>query len=566
MLQALHIENVAVIRDADIEFGNGFSVLTGETGAGKSILIDSITFLLGQRVGRELLRTGTDRATVSALFTELDETACARLSEVGVSPDENGELLLQRSMTAEGKSTARANGRPVNLSLLRAAAELLVNIHGQSDTHTLTDESQHITILDRYAECDEKLADYRRSYQAFSALCTEIREISESESERLREAEMLRYRIADIEALSLKEGEEEKLTAKRDRIRHQERIAKQSGYAYRALFGGEKVNAAYLLERSIAALTSLSDVIPAADAMAAELEDCRVRVVDLAEQVRGLYEEDEGDPTKKLDALEGRLDAIEKLKRKYGATVAEVLKFRDGAKERLSKIENADERLALLLPEQEKARHEAERAALALHEARTAAARALADQVMQVLQFLDMPKVRFEAGVALRTEGEKLSLQKDGCDRVEFLLAANPGEPLQPLSRIASGGELSRIMLALKSVIADKDGVGTVIYDEIDTGVSGKTARKIGIELLRSARATQVFCVTHSAQIASLADAHYLIDKKEKDGRAETSVTPLAEEGRIQELSRILGGIEVTEAQRLAAKELYTERSVYKEE
>lgn len=566
MLQALHIENIAVIRRSDIEFSHGFSVLTGETGAGKSILIDSIGFLLGRRGGRELLRSGTDRATVGALFTVKDARTVERLATLGVTPEEEGELLLERTLTAEGRSVARINGRPATLSLLRAAGEILVNIHGQSDTHTLTERENQLAILDGYAEDSALLDAYREVYGRLSAVRTAIREITTEEAARLREVEMLRYQVADIEALSLHEGEEEKLLDKKKRLKSIERIAKQTSFAYRALRSGEKANVLYILEKAMTAIGSLGDVVGEADEIVSELEDCRARIEDAAERIRAMTEEEGDDAAALLDRVEGRLAAIERLRRKYGGTVAEVIAFGRSAKERLTLLENADTRLAELKKEEECLRLEARLAADALTAERRRAGAELAERVLSVLAFLDMPRVRFEVSVEQRSDEDGPLFGRDGANLVEFLLATNPGEPLMPLSSIASGGELARIMLSIKSVISDRDGVGTVIYDEIDTGVSGKTARKIGIELLRSAVGAQVFCVTHSAQIASLADAHYLIKKSEKDGRAETEVVPLDEEGRINELSRILGGIEVTEAQRRAAWELYTERSVYQGE
>lgn len=563
MLQTLHIENIAVIRRTDIDFSEGFSVLSGETGAGKSIIIDSIGFVLGNRGGRELIRTGADRAVVSALFSVPTETV-ERLSALGAEC-EDGELLIERTLSAEGRSTARINGRPVTLSLLRSAAEMLVNIHGQSDTHTLTDAANQREILDGFADHADLLAQYSAAYGELSRLRSEIRKISADEAGRLREVEMLRYQIADIESCALREGEEEKLAEKKKRLRSMERISKQTSFAYRALRSGEKANVLYILERTITALDTLSDVIPSVKEITAELEDCRSRIEDAAESVRALSEEDEGDATKLLNAVENRLAAIERLGRKYGGSVETVLAFCAAAKERLALLENADARIDELRAAEAVAFDKATELARVLHKNRLAAGKTLALRVMSVLEFLDMPKVSFGVLVEEHREGEKPSLLPSGGDDVSFLLSANPGEPPMPLSSIASGGELARIMLAIKSVISDRDGVGTVIYDEIDTGVSGKTARKIGIELLRSAGRGQVLCVTHSAQIASLADTHYLIKKTEKDGRAETEVVALEEEGRITELSRILGGIEVTETQRRAAWELYTERSAYKE-
>ena len=566
MLQLLHIENVAVIRKTDIDFAEGFSVLSGETGAGKSILIDSIGFLLGRRTGRELLRSGTDRATVSALFSSLFGRIAERLAETGIHADENGELLLERTMTAEGRSTARVNGRPVNLALLRAAGELLVNIHGQSDTRTLTEAENQLAILDGYAEDSELLASYREVYEKLTEVRAAIREISTEEATRLREIEMLRYQIADIEAVSLREGEEEKLEEKKKRLRSIERIAKQASFAYRALRSGEKANVLYILERAIAAVESLSDVIGEAAEVASELIDCRSRIEDAAERVYAFTEEDEADAAKLLDSIEGRLAAIEKLRRKYGSSASDILAYLETAKTRLSLLEGADDRLADLKAEEASLLAEACARAARVTEARRLAGAALSEKVCHVLAFLDMPRVRFAVSVEPKGKGGTAELGRDGADAIEFLLATNPGEPLLPLSSIASGGELARIMLAIKSVISDRDGIGTVIYDEIDAGVSGKTARKLGIELLRSAHGAQVLCVTHSAQIASLADAHYLIKKHEKEGRAETEVLMLDEDGRITELSRILGGIEVTDAQRRAAWELYTERSAYQED
>lgn len=564
MLQTLHIENIAVIRKGDIDLASGFSVFSGETGAGKSILIDSIGFLLGRRGGRELLRTGTDKATVSALFTVEDERTRALLSELGVFPDENGELLLERHLVAEGRTTARLNGRPLSLSLLRTAGEILCSIHGQSETRVLTEKENQLAILDGYAEDAALYAAYLEIYERLVTVEASIREISSEESARLREIEMLRYQIADIEALSLREGEEEKLEEKKRRLRSMERISKQAGFAYRALRAGEKANVLYILERAITAVESLGDVIGEAESIATELVDCRARIEDAAERIRA-FSEDGENAADLLDAVEGRLAAIEKLRRKYGGTVKEILAYLASAKERYSLLSEADARLDELERDRERLLAEAAVRAAALTAARKAAGEELAARVCEVLGFLDMPRVRFAVSVLPRREGEGAVYRRDGADAVEFLLATNPGEPLLPLSSIASGGELARIMLAIKSVIADRDGIGTVIYDEIDAGVSGKTARKLGIELMRSARGTQVLCVTHSAQIASLADSHYLIKKTEKDGRAETEVLRLDEEGRIKELSRILGGIEVTEAQRLAAAELYAERKAYQE-
>lgn len=559
MLQALHIENIAVIRKADIDFSTGLSVLTGETGAGKSILIDSIGFILGHRAGRELLRKGAERALVSALFWVSDDEKRRALLSLGVEPDADGGLLLERTLNGEGRTLAKINGRPANLSLLRSVGGLLVSIHGQNDTGALTARENQLEILDRYAELSSSLTEYREVFARLSEIRATARKITLEESARQRELEMLAYQISDIDALSLVEGEEETLLEKRVRLRSADRIAKQASFAYRALRSAEKANVIYVMDRAIAAVQALEDVIPEAAVLSLELLDCRDRIDDAAERIRSFSEEDEGDAAKLLDRVEGRLAAIERLRRKYGGTVAEILSFLSDAKERYALLEQADDRLKDLRREEAVLLAKAESLAAELSARRARAAGELSERITAILALLDMPKVDF--GVALT----KTELTSNGADAVDFMIATNPGEPAMPLSSVASGGELARVMLAVKSVISDRDGMDTVIYDEIDSGVSGKTARRVGIELLRSSHGMQVLCVTHSAQIASLADTHYLIRKQEIEGRAETDVLSLDEEGRITEIARILGGIDVTEAQRRAAQELYAERSAYLE-
>ncbi len=567
MLTSLHIENIAVIRSADIDFSRGFSVLSGQTGAGKSLIIDSINFLLGRMAGRELLRTGADQAEVSAMFSSLSSSALLKLTELGLSPDEEGDFLLERRLNAEGKSSAKINGRPVNLSLLRSVGEALVNIHGQSATHALTSKESQREILDLYAEAEAELLAYREQYAAYTRVLKEKAELTAAEASREREIEMLRYQIEELAAARLKAGEEEKLAEEKKRIKSAERIAKQTSFVYRALKGGEKANAVYILEKSITALRSLADVVEDASSMAESLEGCLGTIQDVADRVYIVADDDGANASLRLDAIEARLDLLDKLSRRYKRMPEALISYLKECEERLSLLENAELALKNVNKQENILRQKTEEAAKRLHDKRAAGARLLADEILKVLTFLDMPKVTLSVDVApLLQQDGSLLLSPHGGDHVELLLSANPGEKPQPLSKIASGGELSRIMLAIKSVINDKDGVDTVIYDEIDAGVSGKTARKIGISMLRSAKSTQVLCVSHSAQIASLADTHYLIEKKEQDGRVETEVSALDEEGRIKELSRILGGLEVTAAQKEAARELYAERSVYREE
>ena len=556
MLSSLHIENIAVIRAVDIDFTQGFSAFTGETGAGKSIIIDGINLLLGNRADRELIRSGESRAMVSAVFDSLCDGALSSLSEAGIEPDEEGRVMIQRTLTADGHSAVRINGRAATVSVLREIGPHLINIHGQSDNRILADPQNRLRVLDSYAHSEEVLAAYGQAYRVLSELRERIRALTVDESERLRTLEMLRYQIEDIDALSLREGEEEKLAEKRLRLRNAERISKQTSFAYRALKGSEKGSAVYILSRATAALSQIADAVPEAEELTARLEECMWQIDDVAERVYDMSGEGEGDPTEQLNRVEERLDAINRLRRKYGGSVGEILAFRASAAEKLAALEGADDRLKELEKEERAAAKTAGELAVRLHELRTDAALSLQKEITETLAFLDMPRVRFDIRVALNKEDGDFVFAPSGADSVAFLIATNPGEPPAPMEKIASGGELSRIMLALKSVIADKDGIETVIYDEVDTGVSGKTARKIGMKLRESAARAQVFSVTHSAQIASLADRHFLIDKSEVDGRASTSVRVLDYEGRVEELSRSLGGIHVTEAQRAAARDM----------
>lgn len=555
MLRSLHIGNVAVIRQADIDFTEGLCVLTGETGAGKSLLIDSLNALTGGRVSRDLIRAGEENAMISALFDGLDEPTRAALSELGVElPEDEDGILLQRTLSRDGKSVARIGGRAVTQSLLREVGALLVNIHGQSDNQKLMQKAAHLSLLDAYAGDGAALAEYRSVYAAWRQVSGQLADLRQDEGQRLRTREMLEYQIADIDAAHLKPGEEDKLTARRDRLQHQEKIDRQLRLAARALRDGEKATAAGLLDRAAMALASLTGILPEAEELAARAESLRLEAEDIADRTRALTDGDAVDATAELDRLEGRLDTIQRLGRKYGAGVDAILAFRADAAERLAGLDTADDRIAACEEQEKRLREQLDGLSAVLTRMRTAAAQELAGQVAESLAFLDMPRVRFE--VSLRRLDKPGA---DGADDAEFCIATNPGEPVQPMIRIASGGELSRIMLALRSVLNEKYGVGVSIYDEIDTGISGRTARKVGIKLRRIARCGQVICVTHSAQIASLADAQYRIEKHEVDGRAETSVRCLEPEERVDEIARILGGLDLTDSQRAAARELIAE-------
>ena len=563
MLFSLHIENIAVIRSIDIDFSCGFTALTGETGAGKSIIIDSIGLLLGRKADRELIRTGEDRAMVSGLFGDLSPECLNLLGELGVSLDDEGEIMIQRQISADGRSVVRINGRTVSLSILKSIAPMLIGIHGQNDTTSLTDPERHLEILDTYARVDKLLVDYRRAYEEYSEVRRKRRDLEEKIRQGERMKEILEYQINDIDALSLHDGEEEELVEKKVRIRNSEKIIKNSEFVYRALKGSEKGSVYYLLDRCTAALSQLSAVLPEYDGYTEVLRDILYKVDDIAEEVADKIDLVDEDPTETLNSIEERLDKISKLKRKYGLTVADILAFSEKAKAELSLLVNSDGELARLDKEECRLYGICEELAKGRHDACVLAAGELERGVNETLAFLDMPKVVFFANIKEMIDGEKRLLSKNGYDTAQFYISANRGAEPQPLSKIASGGELARVMLALKGEIADKDGVLTVIYDEIDAGVSGKTARKIGIKMLKLSKSTQIFCVTHSAQIASLADTHLLISKSDVGGATETTVKALDEAGRIDEISRILGGINITESQREAAEDMILEKEQY---
>ena len=563
MLVSLHIENIAVIKSVDFDFDRGFMVLTGETGAGKSIVIDSINYLLGGKAERELIRSGAESAVVSGLFSDLSPRVASALSDVGIEPSEDGELLIQRTLNAQGSSRVNINGRAVSLSVLKAVTPHLVNIHGQSDTAALVNSKNHIELLDVYANTAPVLEEYGIAFSKLEKIRREISEVQEKASAGERMREILEYQIRDIDSVGLHPGEEDELIDKKIKIKNSEKIIKNSEFVFKALKGSEKGSVSYLLDRSVTALGQLSGVVSGFSEYSEKLRDMLYQVEDIAEEVYSVLAEIDSDPIETLNKIEERLDKISKLKRKYGLTVEDVLAFRERAAGELEMMENSDELIKKLKKEERSAYNEASLLAEKIHNIRAAAVPVLEAGVRETLEFLDMPKVVFFVSMKENVKGDERLLTQDGYDTVEFYISANRGAEPQPLSKIASGGELSRIMLALKSVIADKDGVPTVIYDEIDVGVSGKTARKIGLKMLELSESAQLFCVTHSAQIASLGDTHFLISKDDVDGATETSVRTLDREGRISELSRILGGISVTDAQRAAAIDMLDEKDDY---
>ncbi|MBQ8837034.1 MAG: DNA repair protein RecN [Clostridia bacterium] len=554
MLYSLHIENIAVIKCVDIDFDVGFTALTGETGAGKSILIDSINFLLGARTSKDILRSGEEKALVSAMFGGFSEHDIKLLAESDASPDEDGNLIISRTMSADGRTQSKINGRAVNTSSVKAIAPMLVNIHGQNDSMRLLDDNNHIVFLDAYAENSHLSAEYSHKYEALREAKKKLSSLEGKNDEKEKRISELRHTAKLLESAKVKVGEEDRLLAERKIVANAEKISKQTSFVYRALKDAEKANAAYILDRAATSLLQIADSVPEAATLAAKLSDMRYEIEDIAETVYDFTGDIGDDPTAALDKIESRLNTINKLKKHFATDEAGLIELLEKTKQELNDLSNMDDALDRAKKACDNAEKEALSAAEKLTDTRKAAAKKLIPLVLSELEFLDMQKVVFD--IAVTPCG---ALTQDGADKVLFLISANRGEEPKPISKIASGGELARIMLAVKTVFADAFGVHTVIYDEVDTGVSGKTARKIGIKLKQSAVATQTVCVTHSAQIASLANSHMLIKKSAVGERTETTVTPISGEDRVREIARILGGVTVSENMLVSARELINE-------
>ena len=553
MLKELCIENIAIVKKECVVFDKGFSVLTGETGAGKSIVIDSIGLIMGARASKELIRSGEDTASVSALFYNITEEEKERLSSLGFAPEEDNTLFIRREISVSGSSTAKINGKSVSMALLREVGEFLINIHGQHASQALLDEENHILYLDAMADNSSMLKEYGVIFAEYSEIREKIRELKKKESEKERTIELLKYQIADIDAIKPHVGEEEALEIKKKKIASAEKISKYSNLIYRALYQNEKGNSASdLIRKAADALTALSDVLPKSEEYINTLNDFMYRIEDIAETVYKECDVGVKNPTELLDKIETRLNAISKLKRKYGSSIEEVISFREKIAAELKALEHSEEMITDLANDLESVQVRLATKAKEISEKRKEAAKFFETRIVEELRFLEMSKVRFEIDISPLSE-----FAANGKDAVSFLVSANPGEPLLPLSKIASGGELSRTMLALKCALADKEKTPTLIFDEIDTGISGKTSHKIGIKLKEVAsRDTQVICVTHSPQIAATANTHFFVSKREVDGRTESSIRPLSYEERVTEIARIIGGVSVTAQTQAAAKDL----------
>ncbi len=558
MLRSLSIQNAAVAKNVDIAFCDGFTVITGETGSGKSVMVDCLELLAGAKASKDIVRHGESRCITSAIYDTLDGKG-EQLAALGAELDENGELIITRTVSSDGRSGIKANGRSMTLAQLKESSASLIGINTQDEKAYLADRAEYIRILDSYADNGELFEAYAEKYARLTSAKAELKALLEELKEKSMMTEILTYQVKEIDSARLTGDEElEKLERLRAKLKSAEKMEKAGKIVYKALSGAEKgYSAAYLLERAAAAIEQVSDAIEGADDMVRRLNEYRYDIIDIAETVSdALCGDIDGDPTEKLNQIESRLSLIERLSKKYGGSVAEIKAFRDRAAEKLKRYSESDSESARLRRRCEMCLEECVSAAEALHASRVKAAEALSEEIVATLRYLDMPKVRFFVEVVPHVEDGKKRFTPTGSDEVDFKLSVNPGESPMSMSRVASGGEMSRVMLALRSSINKKSGSGTVVFDEIDAGVSGSTSERIGLLLKKLSRDVQVICITHSPQIAALADEHYLISKHEVDGRAESFVTLLDRDGRVDELSRIIGGINVTEKQRAAAREM----------
>ena len=546
MLSLLHIENIAVIERSDISFDQGFNVLTGETGAGKSIVIDAISAILGERAYRDMIRTGANKASVRAVFTDVPKLQWFEDNGVEYDP----ETVIQREIYLDGKNICRVNGTLVTVSILRKLGIQLINIHGQHDSASLLDEANHLTFLDAFGNNENLRTDYAEKYDTVADLRRQIERMTMDESEKVRRMETLRYQIEEISKAELEAGEDEALEERRKLLQNAEKLSDGINAAVECLYGGDETDgAATLLAQAERELARLSRYTDAFAQLHDKVADLMYQVQDVAEEARDARD-DLSYSADELEQIEARLDVIHRLRRKYGVTCADILEYLEKAKAELDEIEFADDHLERLKGKLKKAEKSAWDAAIVLRENRKTTAVGLSARILTELAQLDMPRVQFSC------EFEEKELSADGADNVVFYMSANAGEALKSMSKVASGGELARIMLAMKNVLAEQDQVNTLIFDEVDTGVSGRAAQKVAEKLRSVAAHKQVLCVTHLPQLAAMANTHLLIAKSERDGRTYTTVTPLDIEGRKRELARIIGGTNITETTLKSAEEM----------
>lgn len=555
MLHLLHIENIAVIEEADIAFSSGFNALTGETGAGKSIVIDAMGAVLGQRTSRDLIRTGAAKAFVSAVFTGVPSLPA--LADLSLAPEE-GELLLQREIYADGKNACRINGKPVTVAQLRQIGNQLLNIHGQHDGQQLLDEEQHGAYLDRYGHVEGYLETYGACFAAMEETRRKIRSLQMDEAEKARRVDSLQFQINELERADLKPGEEEALQQRRMLLRNSEKFMSAIQGALWSLSGGDEGGGAVsLLREAEDSLSGARGLDEQFSQLHQRLTALHSEAYDVAETLRDMESAFDFSP-QELDALESRADQLYRLKKKYGSTVEEMLEYLDQCRSELDRITFAADTVERLQRELQTEYAQVMKAAQLLSGARKAAAKDLELRVQDELRQLDMPRARFSICFA---EKEPAA---DGIDEVRFLMSANMGEELKPIQKVASGGELARIMLALKNVLAENETIGTLVFDEVDTGVSGRAAQKVAEKLAQVSRVKQVLCITHLPQLAAMADVHFSVEKGEREGRTYTSVEELNREQRCRELARLTGGAHITAAMLAGAEELIASAEQYK--
>ena len=547
MLHELHIENIAVIERADIRFERGLNILTGETGAGKSIVIDSIGAVLGERVSRELVRRGAEKALVTAVFDPDGTEDWLRENDIELEE----ELILQRRILADGKSSCRVCGNPVTAAQLKELAALLVDIHGQNDGRQLMDEKRHLGYLDGFGQLEGEKSAYLTEYRRYRDILRELKQLTMDEVEKARLSESLRYQIAELERAELKSGEKDELVSRRDLLRNSEKLTEALDAALQLLYGGED-NAVSMAQNAEYYAGKAAALVPDLEGCTKSLHEAAFTLSDAAETLRDFRDSLDFSP-EEYDRLEERISLLNKLERKYGRDTESLIPYLDECREKLDRIEYADEKSEKLRRELEAQKKLCRKAAQILREKRQAAAKELEVRIIRELRELNMPSVRFAVEFA-PLEGEP-GFDANGADQVRFLMSANAGEELGRISRIASGGELSRIMLAMKNVFAENDPVSTMIFDEIDTGVSGIAAQRVGEKLYSVSKGKQVMCVTHLPQIAAMADSHFLIAKQERDGRTFTDVTKLSREGQRRELARLHGGDNITPTTLASAEE-----------
>lgn len=550
MLKTLNIENIAVIEKALIEFNNGLNVLTGETGAGKSIVVDSINAILGERTSRELVRHGADFAFVSALFEDVSDNVKNKLDELGYSAEEDGSLLLTRKITEAGKSVCKINGSSATVSILKEVGQLLVNIHGQHDSQSLLNPDLHYQFVDMLSDNDEAITDYKDSFHKLLSVRRRLKALTDDEEDKDRVLELLEYQIKELEDADIQPNEKTELLKKKKRIESSEAMLFALNNAGVALGGNDEFDGASTLVSSAAkSFSSVSSLSDGAEKILSVLNDISEEIEEVKDLIHSEIASFDFDENER-EQVEERLDLLYKLSLKYGNTEEEMLSFLENAKEKRNAVLFNDEELEKLTVQYDALLDEVMKKAEKLSEFRKKTAEAFEENVRNQLAFLDMPKIKFVVHF------EKGNLSSNGFDKIEFLISTNPGEPAKPLAKIASGGELSRIMLAIKNVIVHNDTIGTLIFDEIDTGVSGRASRKIGLKLKAVSEGTQVITVTHSAQIASAADAHFLIQKDFDNDRTYTKISSLDFEGRKKELARIMGGLNITDALLKSAEEM----------